>query len=89
VGIGVVSFGLIAARLWARTPAIVLQLLLLGVAYFALQARRADLALPVAAVSVATLVLLFVASSRSWAAGEHDAAAHADPDADDRRPEDR
>ncbi|MGH3437590.1 MAG: hypothetical protein ACRDRN_14095 [Sciscionella sp.] len=70
IGVGVlaVGAGLIRGRRWARTPALVVQLLLLGAAWYAIDgAARWEIGAPVAVVCVAVLVLLFVAPSRQWA----------------------
>jgi hypothetical protein len=47
------------------------EILLLGVAYYAIgPSGRPDLGVPVAALGVLVLVLLFTARSRAWAMGE-------------------
>lgn len=68
---GAVTFAgvsLVRGRRWARAPAVVVQLLLLGTAWFAVEgASQWAIGVPVAAVCLAVLVLLFVAPSRQWA----------------------
>jgi hypothetical protein len=67
-GVVAVAVGLLRGRQWSRTPAAVLQILLLGVAYYAMQSARPAIAVPVAAFCVAVIVLLFVRATRRWAA---------------------
>jgi peptidoglycan/LPS O-acetylase OafA/YrhL len=63
--------GLLLGKTWARTPATVVEILLLGVSWYAIgPSGRPEFGLPVAAVCVLVLVLLFVAPSRQWALGE-------------------
>jgi hypothetical protein len=63
-----VAWGLFRGRFWARTPAIVAQLLLLPVAYSLLVPSRQHLAGAVtAAVVLAALLLLLSAPARVWA----------------------
>jgi predicted signal transduction protein with EAL and GGDEF domain len=62
---------LLLGRQAARTPAVVIQVLLLGVAWYAIgPSGRPEYGAPVAAVSVAVLVLLFTAQGRAWADDE-------------------
>jgi hypothetical protein len=67
-GVVAVAVGLLRGRHPARTPAAVLQILLLGVAYYAMRSDRPAVAAPVAAFCLAVVVLLFVRASREWAA---------------------
>lgn len=63
--------GLLLGKTWARTPAIVLQLLLIGVAWYAMgPSGRPEIGIPVAAVCVGVLVLLFRTSTTLWAQGD-------------------
>jgi hypothetical protein len=56
-----VGVGLLRGRRWARTPAIVVQLLLLGVAWYtAGPSGRLEFGLPVAALCVLTVALVLV-----------------------------
>jgi hypothetical protein len=70
----VVGANLVRGRHGARTPAIVAQLLLLGVCWYATgPSAQPAYGIPAAAFCVAVLVLLFCASVRAWAAGAHSA----------------
>jgi hypothetical protein len=63
-----VAWGLVKGRFWARTPAIVVQLLLLPVAYSLLVPSRQVLAgALVGAVVLAALLLLLSNPAKSWA----------------------
>lgn len=66
-----VAAGLLLGRRWSRTPAAVLQLLLIAVAWYAIgPSGLAPIAIVVAAASVGTLVLLFTQPARVWAIGD-------------------
>lgn len=66
-GVLAAAVGLLRGRRWARTPAIVVQLLLLGVAYFAFTGSdQRLLAGLLAAFCLAVLVLLFTGPARAW-----------------------
>jgi hypothetical protein len=70
-----VGLGLVAGRRWARTPAIVTQLLLLPVVYTLIGPSRQLLLGIVAGVFVAgTFLLLISEASRAWSMGLDDAA---------------
>lgn len=72
-GVLVVGIGLVLGKRWARSPAVVVQILLLGVAWYAIgPSGRPLLGAPVAALSVVVIVLLFRADSRAWALGTDD-----------------
>ena len=63
-----VGIGLLIGRRWARTPAIVVQLLLLGVAWYtAGPSGRPEVGVPVGLVCVLVAVPLFAPSARDWA----------------------
>lgn len=63
-----VGVGLILGRRWSRTPAIVVQLLLLGVAWYAaVPSGRPEFGLPVAVVCLSVGALLFSSRARAWA----------------------
>lgn len=65
-----VAVGLLLGRRWARTPAAVLQLLLLGIAWYAIgPSGRIGAGSAVAALAVVVLVLLFSSTGRAWAVG--------------------
>jgi hypothetical protein len=73
LGAGVLAcgIGLVLGKTWARTPSVVVEILLLGVAWYAIgPSARPGLGIPVAALGVLVLVLLFTARSRAWALGE-------------------
>jgi hypothetical protein len=64
----VVARGLARGRFWARTPAIVVQLLLLPVAYSLLvPSRQVVIGAVTAAVVLAALLLLMSNPAKSWA----------------------
>jgi hypothetical protein len=84
LGAGVLAcgIGLVLGKTWARTPSVVVEILLLGVAWYAIgPSGRPDLGIPVAALGVLVLVLLFTARSRAWAMGED---ANSRPDGQER-----
>lgn len=69
-GVLACGIGLFLGKRWARGPATVIQLLLLGVAWYAAGPSGQPLyGVPAAVVCVAALVLLFRAPSRVWADG--------------------
>jgi hypothetical protein len=68
--LGAVAAGLLAGRRWARTPAIVTQLLLLPVVYSLLgPSRQLALGLVAGAVVFAAFMLLVNERSRRWSMG--------------------
>jgi hypothetical protein len=82
-GVIAVAVGLLLGRRWARTPAAVLQVLLIGVGWYAISGSgRVELGLPAVALCIGVLVLLFVAPSRAWAFGESVPDSGADPDSE-------
>ncbi|HLU56295.1 MAG TPA: hypothetical protein VKZ81_12615 [Pseudonocardia sp.] len=75
VALGAVGLGLLAGRRWARTPAIVTQLLLLPVVYTLIGPSRQLLAGIVAGVYVAgTFLLLISEPAKEWAVALDEAA---------------
>ena len=73
VAIGAVSVGLWTGRRWARTPAIVTQLLLLPVVYSLLgPSHQLLIGLGAGAVVVAAFLLLISERSRAWSMGAAD-----------------
>ena len=67
VAVLLVGVGLLAGRRWARGPAIVVQLLLLGVAWYtAVPSGRPEFGVPVALVCLAVFGLLLGQRARSW-----------------------
>lgn len=70
-GVLACGIGLLLGKTWARTPSVVVEILLLGVSWYAIgPSGRPEFGLPVAAVCVLVLVLLFTTPSRAWAEGE-------------------
>ncbi|MCP2268586.1 hypothetical protein [Actinokineospora diospyrosa] len=63
--------GLLIGKTWARSPAIVIQVLLLGVAWYATgPSGRPEYGIPVGVVCLAALVFLFNPATTRWAQGE-------------------
>lgn len=82
-GVLAVAIGLLRGARWARTPAAVVQVLLIGVAYYALHsASRPEIGLPVAAYCVAVVVLLFTKRARDWAWRDRDSTGDSTGDED-------
>ncbi|WP_307867728.1 hypothetical protein [Umezawaea beigongshangensis] len=72
-GVAAAGVALVIGRTWARTPAIVVQLLLLGVAWYAYGPSGQQLAGSLLGVYCAVVVaLLFTAPAREWALGPDD-----------------
>jgi hypothetical protein len=70
VALGAVAVGLLTGRLWARTPALVTQLLLLPVVYSLIgPSRQAVVGLLAGALVFATFMLLLNERSRRWSMG--------------------
>jgi hypothetical protein len=70
VALGAVAWGLVTGRRWARTPAIVTQLLLLPVVYSLIgPSRQLPLGLLTGAVVFAAFMLLISERSRAWSMG--------------------
>ena len=68
--LGFVAFGLVSGRRWARTPAIVTQLLLLPVVYSLIgPSRQVLIGLVAGAVVFAAFMLLINERSRMWSMG--------------------
>lgn len=62
-----VAAGLLLGQRWSRTPAAIVELLLVAVAFYAVNSPFAALAVATIVVCVATIVLLFTAPARAWA----------------------
>jgi K+-sensing histidine kinase KdpD len=62
-----VAAGLLLGQRWSRTPAAIVELLLVAVAFYAVHSPFAALAVVTIVVCVATIVLLFTAPARAWA----------------------
>lgn len=67
-----VAAGLVWGSRWSRTPAALVQILLIAVAWYAIHSRFTGLAIATIVVSVVTIVLLFTAPSRAWAVADPD-----------------
>jgi hypothetical protein len=70
LGAGVLAVGvsLVRGRRWARTPVLVVQLLLLGVAWYAAgPSGRPEYGVPVGLLCLATAAALLTARARAWA----------------------
>jgi hypothetical protein len=75
-GVLAAAVGLLRGRRWARTPAVVVQLLLLGVSWYVFGGSGQHLiGVLLALLCVAVLVLVFTRRSRAWAMGAGDPAA--------------
>jgi hypothetical protein len=69
-GVLACGIGLLLGKRWARGPATAVQILLLGVSWYAIgPSSQPLLGAPVAILCVAVIVLLFRGSSRAWADG--------------------
>lgn len=69
IGAAVVAcgVGLLLGKHWARSPATVVELLLLGVSWYAIgPSGRPVVGIPIALLCVAVLYLLFTGKSRIW-----------------------
>ena len=53
-----VAYGLIKIRVWSRSPAILWQLLTIGVGWYQLQAGLGELGIPLIVIAATTVVLL-------------------------------
>jgi len=70
-GVLAAGAGLLMGKHWARSPAIVVEILLLGVAWYAFgPSGRPEIGTPLGLVVLGTLVLLFHARSSAWAQGD-------------------
>lgn len=75
IGGAVVAVGvaLVLGKHWARSPAVVVELLLLGVAWYAGgPSGRPEIGVPVGLLCVVVLYLLFTVRSREWSLGLDD-----------------
>jgi peptidoglycan/LPS O-acetylase OafA/YrhL len=69
-GVLACGIGLLLGKRWARGPSTAVQILLLGVSWYAIgPSSQPFLGAPLAVVCVAVLVLLFRSPSRAWAEG--------------------
>ena len=70
-GVAACGVGLLLGKRWSRSPAIVIELLLLMVAWYATgPSARPEYGVPVGVVSIVVLVLLFGGQARDWYADE-------------------
>ncbi|HEX2498224.1 MAG: hypothetical protein ACRDWG_04345 [Actinomycetes bacterium] len=58
-----VAYGLIKIRVWSRSPAILWQLLTIGVGWYQLQAGLGELGIPLIVIAATTVVLLLTPSA--------------------------
>ncbi|HEU5473739.1 MAG TPA: hypothetical protein VFV67_24085 [Actinophytocola sp.] len=73
LGAGVLAcgIGLLLGKTWARTPTLVIEIVLLGVSWYAIgPSSRPAYGLPVAALAILILVLLLAVPARAWADGD-------------------
>ena len=68
--VAAVAAGLLTGRLWARTPALVTQLLLLPIVYSLLSSRQLLIGLGCGVVVFAAFMLLINERSRRWSMGD-------------------
>lgn len=70
-GVLACGVGLVLGRHWARGPSIVVQLLLIGVAWYAFgPSGRPAVGIPLAVLCVVVIVLLLRSSAVAWAQGQ-------------------
>jgi hypothetical protein len=70
-----VGIALVLGKQWARSPAMVAEILLLGVAWYMIgPSGRPLLGIPIAALSVLVMYLLLNARAREWALGSQEGA---------------
>lgn len=70
VAVLAVAIGLVIGHRWARTPAAVVQILLLGVAWYTIgPSGQVAAGVGLGVLCLAALVLLFNANGRAWAIG--------------------
>lgn len=63
--------GLLLGHTWARSPAVVIGLVMIGVGwYLAGPSHRPEWGVPIAVVAAGLIVLLFLERSRAWALGD-------------------
>lgn len=72
IGVIAVGGGLVLGSRWARTPAALVQILLIAVAWYAIHSQFVALSVATIVVCAVTLVLLFTAPARAWAVTDPD-----------------
>ncbi|MGH3725162.1 MAG: hypothetical protein ACRDUS_13700 [Mycobacterium sp.] len=73
------GLALVVGKRWGRGIAVMMQLLLLPVAWYAaVGSHQPALGVPIAIVAVAALALLFSPSAQLWAAGDETGASDSD-----------
>ncbi|MQA10343.1 MAG: hypothetical protein GEU98_17665 [Pseudonocardiaceae bacterium] len=69
-GVLACGIGLLLGKRWARSPAVVVQILLVGVGWYALgPSGRPEIGVPLMVFCAVPLVLVFTASARAWSLG--------------------
>jgi len=72
-GLTACGIGLFLGYSWARSPGVVIALVMIGVGWYAAgPSGRLELGVPVALLGLALLVLLFRGPARAWAAEDHE-----------------
>src|SRR2546430_6518613 len=72
-GVLACGIGLLLGKTWARTPSVVVEIILLGVAWYATgPSGRPEFGVPVAGLSVLVIILLFTGRSRAGSLGAED-----------------
>ncbi|WP_020670538.1 hypothetical protein [Amycolatopsis nigrescens] len=67
------AVGLLMGKLWARSPAVVVSLLVIGVGWYSTgPSSRPSFGVPIILLGLVVLVLLFRRPSRAWALGMED-----------------
>jgi PGF-CTERM protein len=72
-GTAVCGAGLLLGKPWARSPSVVVALLMVGVGWYAaVPSGQPGFGVPVGLVGIAVLVLLFRRTSRAWVLGQQE-----------------
>ncbi|GAA4546092.1 hypothetical protein [Amycolatopsis samaneae] len=73
------AVGLVLGKTWARSPGVVVGLMLVGIGWYILgPSGRPAWGVPLAILGIATLVLLFRRPARAWALGMQDGESEED-----------
>jgi PGF-CTERM protein len=79
VGTVICGGGLLLGKTWARSPSVVIALLMVGVGWYAaVPSGQPGFGVPVALVGLAVLVLLFRRPSRAWVMGQQEGESEED-----------